>query len=346
MTALHVNCTENVPKTDTEISTAECTPPKVYYLIQVDGDPQFKLSGEKARTIQKGDEIQKVNAEFLPAGWVYQNKEDAQAIADRYSQSPRKLRVVSWYDPRLDDIWIGSKKDAALMRRTLRNEFEAHRLSEKREKIKLECHARGLHPSWLYAESIPEEECMSDRDKKTHANFKALWDKTVEEEKLVNLHEADLAREKEEDKLKTNYSETFECGAFFVNSRGLYHHSQDKENDEADPIWISSPIWPEAYLRDREGKNHTLLIKVNDGERDHKIAIPRTIIAKWAELSQILLDLGQIIPTSTPHQKHLQNFLMKARTEKLMRCVDKSGWHGDQYIFPDRGGTWEDKRQQ
>lgn len=136
---------------------------------------------------------------------------------------------------------------------------------------------------------------------------------------------------------------TFRCGDYIVDAIGLYYYPENKKDDlehvehteEPKKVKISSPIWPEAYLRDKEGKSHTLLIKVYDGERDHKIAIPRRVITKWAELSEILLDLGQSVPTSPANQKHLQNFLMQTRPEKLMRCVDKSGWHGDQYIFPD-----------
>lgn len=133
-------------------------------------------------------------------------------------------------------------------------------------------------------------------------------------------------------------------GNFVVDAKGLYYFPEDNESNEQGEneenkspkkSWISSPIWPEAYLRDKEGKSHTLLIRVHDGERDHKITLPRRVITKWAELSEILLDLGQSVPTLPANQKHLQNFIMQARPAQLMRCVDKSGWHGDQYIFPD-----------
>lgn len=125
-------------------------------------------------------------------------------------------------------------------------------------------------------------------------------------------------------------------GNYVLELDGLYYWPKKSEsNPNPERTWISSPILPEAYLRDKEGKSHALLIKVHDGERNHKIAIPRKTIAKWAELSEILLDLGQKIPIAPVNQKRLQDFLIHMRPEKLMRCVDKSGWHGDQYIFPD-----------
>jgi putative DNA primase/helicase len=123
-------------------------------------------------------------------------------------------------------------------------------------------------------------------------------------------------------------------GVFFVNSSGLYYDPLSKQEDQnREPIWISSPIWPEAYLRDNIGENHKLLIKVFDGEKYHRLIIPRRLLGKWADLSEILLDLGQRLPNTPQLQKYLQTFLMEARPPKLMRCVDKSGWHGDQYVF-------------
>lgn len=163
--------------------------------------------------------------------------------------------------------------------------------------------------------------------------------------KEINFHERylkNIEKRRELDNLR-NSLEKFEneiiegvkrYGNFVVEKRGLYYLPETTESEE-DQIWISSPIWPEAYLRDKEGKSHTLLIKIHDGEKEHKIALPRRILTKWMELSEILLDLGQNVPTSPSNQKHLQNFLMNARPSKLMRCVDKAGWHGDQYVFPD-----------
>ena len=134
-------------------------------------------------------------------------------------------------------------------------------------------------------------------------------------------------------------------GDYIVNESGLYYYPLKKIDDDLDAsdqnkepkkTWISSPIWPEAYLRDKNGRNHTLLIKVYDGEKYHQWAMPRRLIlTKWSDVSEALLDLGQKLSTNSSNQKHIQNFLMHAHPEKFMRCVTKSGWHGEQYIFPD-----------
>jgi uncharacterized protein (DUF927 family) len=319
---------------------------RTYYLLQVHGDPEFKISTEMARK-------DSAKAVFLPIGWVYQGKEEAENFAKRWTQGKRIIKVVSWptFDMRPDTIWNDKKRKAKLARQSIKQELEADRISKKRQEIILQCHQSPLHPSWLYAEDISKLEAAdcSEKEKESYKYFKPLWDKTFEEEKELELKEADLERETEDvqeaenaeiEKLKK--SEVIQIGNYIIKQCGLYFVKEEDQDDSVFPnnnelkeIWISSPIWPEAYLRDKDGKSHTLLIKVYDGEKDHKIPIPRRVITKWAELSEILLDLGQSVPTFPANQKHLQNFLMQARPEKLMRCVDKSGWHGDQYIFPD-----------
>jgi len=159
---------------------------------------------------------------------------------------------------------------------------------------------------------------------------------------------------KSEEKLNKHPNNFFECGNYTVTTEGLYYTPPAKENDEEPedesnpdqeksknkknasqaPIRICSPIWPEAYLRNKDGKDHSLLLKINDGERDHFWAMPKRLITKINDINDVLLDLGQDIPIYPQKQKHLQTFLMKADPKKKMRCVDKSGWHGEQYIFP------------
>ncbi len=163
--------------------------------------------------------------------------------------------------------------------------------------------------------------------KKEHLKFVEIH---KEERKLNNIKNALSNPEK-------NTSEgSIRDGDFLIEKSGLYYFPKLAETEEEPKKeWISSPIWPEAYLRDKENQGHTLLVKIYDGEKYHTVPIPRKIIAKWTELSEILLDLGQNVPTSPKNQKHIQNFLMQARPSNVMRCVNKAGWNGSQYTFPD-----------
>lgn len=160
-----------------------------YHLILVDGDSNFILTAKSAR--KNG-----VKAEFLPAGWIYQNKKDAEEVAKRWTQGKRKLRVVLWFDNRLDIIWNGSPQEASLAKKSLRNELARHKLNKKKEAIESQCDASGLHPSFLYAEKASED--FTPEEKKIYEYFKPLWDKTFEEKEEIDLRDADLAREEED----------------------------------------------------------------------------------------------------------------------------------------------------
>lgn len=180
--------------------------PKLYWLIQVDGDRDFKLRAPSAK--KNG-----VKAEFLPAGWVYQNREDAEEIARRWTEGKRTLRVVAWFEPRLDIIWGGSKSEAGLVKKSIQLEITTCQFNKKKDAIEYECNASGLHHSWLYEQTIPED--MSDKDRKTHAYYKPLWDKTFDEKKDIDLRGADIARE-EEDLLQSKAAaQIFKPHSFF-----------------------------------------------------------------------------------------------------------------------------------
>lgn len=165
----------------------------------------------------------------------------------------------------------------------------------------------------------------------------------IKEESKGKKHpRASRDRTKEFEEIKKKAAQSNKKGVvknnppFFVNETGLYYQPPSQEGEEEqNAIWICSPIWPVAYLRNKEGESHALLIKVHDGERDHLLALPRTIFNQLGKLTELLLDLGQETPVHPANQKHLQTYLQKSRPEKKMLCVDKAGWHDEQYVFPD-----------
>lgn len=168
--------------------------PKPYYLLQVRNDPKFKLTAKSAR--RRG-----VNAEFTPAGWVYQRKEDAEDVAKRWTEGKRKLEVIRWIDPDtnrlLEKLWEGSKDEAKLAKEDLNIELSKFLNNKKIQSIEMECLKKGLHPSWLYFESKPD--CLSKRELELYSEFKPKWDEaTIEEPLEISLRESDLLRKKED----------------------------------------------------------------------------------------------------------------------------------------------------
>jgi len=124
---------------------------------------------------------------------------------------------------------------------------------------------------------------------------------------------------------------------FVLKKGGLFYKKNKKNNNgehEEELEWLSSPISPVAHIRDIEGKDHSILFIANDGERNHDLFLPRKTMARWGELSDILLSIGLDISLYPDKQKLLQTYLLKVKPSKKMILVDKAGWHGNRYILP------------
>lgn len=133
----------------------------------------------------------------------------------------------------------------------------------------------------------------------------------------------------------SNKKEIISYGNYIIRDSNVYLKCNKEGEEEKKEIFICKGILPIAYLRDPEGKNHALLLEVNNGERKHLWAMPRRTIAKPQEVIDNLLDLGLDPPLDQNRQKILMEFFKIAKPKEKMRCVDKSGWHGSQFIFPD-----------
>lgn len=116
-----------------------------------------------------------------------------------------------------------------------------------------------------------------------------------------------------------------------VEEDGTYYISKEGN----DPLWICPPIHVEAHLRDDNGENHSILLKMSDGEVDHYWALCRRDIPDYRGLQGRFLHYGLDLPFGASEQKHIQTFLAFSRPDKKLRCVDKAGWHGKHYVFPD-----------
>ena len=164
-----------------------------YYLLQIEGDPEFRLSAKSAR--KNG-----IKAEFTPAGWIYQKKEEGEEVANRWTKGKRRLKVVRWFDPEinslLDQVWKGSKEEIKLAKKKIGLEITKQQHNKKKQIIEMNCYEAGLHYSWLHSQSLPDD--MSENEKKIHSYYKPLWDKTFEEQEKIELKESDISKEEED----------------------------------------------------------------------------------------------------------------------------------------------------
>lgn len=239
-----------------------------FYLLQVHNDPEFKLPGRSAR-------INGAKAEFTAAGWVYQNKEDAERIAEKWTDGKRKLSAVPWYDnlhnSHLKAIWNGSKEEAAIAKKSIRLEIDSDRVNKKKQEIIFQCHLNPrFHPSWLYvkAENVPEEL------KKDYEYFKPLWDKTFEEESEIDLRGADISREEEDlkDSITTEVGQEVIIGGIpkkVTNMQSLDKRFAQLEAPGQPCVLINrldaQPISPSDFNRRLSGE--VVLVGLNNDEQ-------------------------------------------------------------------------------
>ena len=174
-------------------TTAIPSAPKInyYYLIQVKGDPTFRLTAKSARN---GGAI----AEFTAAGWVYKDKKDAEEVATRWTQGKRTLVAVKWYEPLLDKVWGDSKEEARLAKKEISLEIKKLENNKQINLLTVQCAQGGIHWSVLCGpiENLPED--CSEKDRKVYELLKPQWDKAKEEEKENDLRLSDLRMESED----------------------------------------------------------------------------------------------------------------------------------------------------
>ncbi|WP_162913407.1 DUF927 domain-containing protein [Rhodospirillaceae bacterium SYSU D60014] len=115
---------------------------------------------------------------------------------------------------------------------------------------------------------------------------------------------------------------------------GLWWINPDPEKPD---LHISGPFTIEAGTRSGDGRNWGLLMSWNDGDgRRHQWAMPRSLLAgDGVELRAYLLDRGLYVAPDRKAREQLPRYLAAVRTDALARAVDRTGWHGSFFVFPD-----------
>jgi uncharacterized protein (DUF927 family) len=310
-------------ESETEIQPEPSTKPDTdfncYLLL---APPDFRL--KKASAAPK-----KVEAECTAAGWVYRRKEDGEKVAKKWRSKKRPISVVPWKCPPAGKIWTGSHAEKALARKQLSHEMNQSRESHDLQKLQEECHARGLHYSFLWSDSLPSD--LSDNERQVWEDLKPRHDKLLRRKEDSDLEEADI-KQYEKDLEDERCAPSNSNNNYFVTEDGIFLRAQSTDQEHTK---ICSAIWPVAHLRNEEGTDHALLIRVFDGEREHVLSIYKRTILKYQELTELLADRNQTLPLESTNQRHLQRYLQGLNPQKKMCSVSKPGWHQGAYVFPD-----------
>lgn len=126
----------------------------------------------------------------------------------------------------------------------------------------------------------------------------------------------------------------YDNGYFEVTEAGLFYIKKNKDAEHKK--FISSPILVLAKTRDDRSVAWGRLLKwIDDSGVIHTLAISmQNFQTDGAELRKMLSDQGVTIGIGVNERKLFLTYLANYPIKKFALCVNKVGWHADQYILP------------
>lgn len=135
--------------------------------------------------------------------------------------------------------------------------------------------------------------------------------------------------------------ELYPDGLYFVD----YNHDDPNNITFKFKAFICSPIEVMAMVRDVNNGNWGRLIQWHDADGVlHKWAMPAEMLQGDArDYRRTLASFGLNITTNARQRSYLDTYIQDYPAYTRGLCVDKLGWHDDQYILPDRSLGGDDK---
>ena len=105
---------------------------------------------------------------------------------------------------------------------------------------------------------------------------------------------------------------------------------------DGEPEWICSPFRIAAGTNDDADQSFGLLLRWTDcNHRKHEWAMPKRMVhADGNPIAIELEDAGLSCGASRKAHDGLKRFLGAVRSIHRVRCVERAGWHGHTYVFP------------
>lgn len=116
-------------------------------------------------------------------------------------------------------------------------------------------------------------------------------------------------------------------GVFFLDNSG----------EEVKRLPVCGPLFVTARTRDTEGRSHGRLLEFfnEDGQPCHWVMPKRLLGADGREYRTELLDMGIDIEFGPKAWGLLSRYIQKAKPNRVMRCVERTGWFGNAFVLPD-----------
>ncbi len=149
------------------------------------------------------------------------------------------------------------------------------------------------------------------------------------EDHVIAAVEAAEAPADEESKLDKKFPHSL----FSVTQHGVFYTGVDDE-----PQWICSRLDVAGLTRDAESANWGRVLEFPDADgKLHVWSMPMEMLRGGGEdLRGELLRLGLEIAPGTKARNRLAEYITTAKPNARARCVTRTGWCDDAFVFPDR----------
>lgn len=125
-------------------------------------------------------------------------------------------------------------------------------------------------------------------------------------------------------------------GPYHSSADGLYYVSND---DEEKTARLCGPIEVVALTRDIGGSGWGIFVRFADRDgRAHSVVIQSEQLAKGSGdlVLSLLMQQGLVVSPKRGTKANLIEYLSLATTPARLTVVASTGWHGNEYVIPDR----------
>ncbi len=125
---------------------------------------------------------------------------------------------------------------------------------------------------------------------------------------------------------------------FHCNDKGVWHFGRNEQGNNMPPLWVCSRLEITASTRDAKNESWGRLLEFDDLDGTHHAwAMPMELLkGDGAEYRGALLSMGLQIAASGKARNLLTQYIQTAQVEQRARCVERTGWHGNVFVMPDR----------
>jgi uncharacterized protein (DUF927 family) len=113
----------------------------------------------------------------------------------------------------------------------------------------------------------------------------------------------------------------------------------DAGDQDPDWAWLCSPIEIAAETSNEDGVEHGKLIRIYDrqNQRWHEWAMPVRLLAGDGNAYRAeLFAMGLQMPLTSRARNAFGQLLMTVNPPRKIRCVERTGWHGNVFVLPNK----------